>query len=147
MNALLVLLFIRTDCPISNRYAPEIQRLYESYVRPGIEFRLVYTEHAITTTAITRHRSGYGLTVPAEIDGDRAYVRKAKVTVTPEAAVFAGGELLYRGRIDDRYPAVGQARREASKHDLEDVLRSLASGQKPTPRFTRATGCVIERTP
>lgn len=147
MNALLVLLFIRTDCPISNRYAPEIQRLYQSYNRPGIEFRLVYTEHAINAAAIARHKAEYGFTIPSEIDMDRAYVRKAKATVTPEAAVFAGGELVYRGRIDDRYLAVGQMRRQATAHDLEDVLRALAAGQKPAPRFTRAIGCVIERAP
>ena len=28
-----VFLFLRTDCPISNRYAPEIQRLIEQLVR------------------------------------------------------------------------------------------------------------------
>ena len=147
MTALLVLLFVRTDCPISNRYAPEIQRLYESYARQGIEFRLIYTEHAIAPAAVARHKSEYGLTLPSEIDAERAYVQKAKASVTPEAAVFAGNELLYRGRIDDRYPAVGQARRQATRHDLEDVLRALAAGQKPPPRFSRATGCVIERAP
>lgn len=147
MMAALVLLFIRTDCPISNRYAPEIQRLYQSYHRQGIEFRLVYTEHAIDAAAIARHKSEYGLTLPSEIDLDRGYVRKAKVTVTPEAVVFAGSDMLYRGRIDDLYPALGQSRRQASIHDLEEVLRALAAGQKPAPRFTRAIGCAIESGP
>ena len=147
MMAALVLLFIRTDCPISNRYAPEIQRLYQSYHRQGIEFRLVYTESALDSAAVTRHKSEYGLTLPSEIDTGHAYLRKAKVTVTPEAAVFAGSEMLYRGRIDDLYPALGQSRRQASIHDLEEVLRALAAGQKPAPRFTRATGCAIESGP
>jgi hypothetical protein len=147
MTALLVLLFIRTDCPISIRYAPEIQRLYQSYHRQGIEFRLIYTESALDVAAMARHKSEYGLTLPSEIDLDHGYVRKAKVTVTPEAAVFAGSEMLYRGRIDDRYPALGQSRRQASRHDLEEVLSALAAGRKPAPRFSRATGCAIESSP
>ena len=147
MTALLVLLFVRTDCPVSNRYAPEIQKLYQSYNRPGIEFRLIYTESSLDAAGVARHKFEYGLTVPSEIDSDHAYVRKAKVTVTPEAAVFAGSELIYRGRIDDLYPAIGQMRRQASKHDLEEVLSALAAGRKPAPHFSRATGCAIESSP
>ena len=40
-----VLLFARTDCPVSNRYAPDLQRLYEKFAPQGIDFRLVYPEH------------------------------------------------------------------------------------------------------
>ena len=40
----MVLLFIRTDCPISNRYAPDLERLYERFAPQGVEFRLVYPE-------------------------------------------------------------------------------------------------------
>jgi hypothetical protein len=36
-----VFLFVRTDCPISNRYVPEIQRLSEKFAARGIQFRLV----------------------------------------------------------------------------------------------------------
>ena len=147
MIAALVLLFIRTDCPISNRYAPEIERLYEAYRGKGIDFRLVYTERGIDSAIMARHRAEYGLKLPAEMDSNRAYVRKSKATVTPEAVVFAGSELLYRGRIDDLYPALGQSRRQASKHDLEEVLSELASGRKPAPRYNRAVGCAIESGP
>src|SRR5881296_1094780 len=31
-----VLIFVGTDCPISNRYAPEIRRLDEEFVRSGV---------------------------------------------------------------------------------------------------------------
>jgi hypothetical protein len=40
MMAALVLLFIRTDCPISNRYAPEISG--SARVITASQFRLVY---------------------------------------------------------------------------------------------------------
>lgn len=147
MVAVLVLLFIRTDCPISNRYAPEIERIYENYNRPGVEFRLVYTERLIDAAGMARHKSEYGLKLPSEIDTDHAQVRRTKVTVTPEAVVFADGKMIYTGQIDDLYPSLGRSRRQATTHDLDDVLRELAKGRKPAPRSTRAIGCAIESGP
>ena len=39
-----VFVFVRTDCPISNRYAPEIKRLHERYRDQGVAFDLVYVD-------------------------------------------------------------------------------------------------------
>src|SRR4051794_20655198 len=74
----LVLLFIRSDCPISNRYLPEIQRLYEQYSRRGIDFRLVYAEPGLTTAAMEKHRKEYGYTVPALLDTGQRYISRAR---------------------------------------------------------------------
>src|SRR5437868_8896318 len=99
-----VLLFVRTDCPISNRYAPELKRLFAKYSRPGVSFWLVYPSRDDSAEIIRRHISEYGYPFGALRDPDHALVRIAKARVTPEAAVFASGRrLVYRGRIDDRY--------------------------------------------
>ncbi len=37
-----VVIFTRTDCPVSNRYAPEVRHLYETYHPRGVDFFLVY---------------------------------------------------------------------------------------------------------
>ena len=42
-----VLIFTRTDCPISNRYAPEVRRLYERFHDRGVRFWLVYPDPGI----------------------------------------------------------------------------------------------------
>ena len=44
LAAFLVLIFIRTDCPIANRYAPELQNLFERYGSRGFDFKLIYAE-------------------------------------------------------------------------------------------------------
>ena len=138
-----VLIFTRTDCPISNRYAPELQRLFTAY-SARVDFRLVYVEPGLTVEKMERHRNEYGLGMPASADTDRKYVRMASATVTPEAAVFVDGKLVYRGRIDDRYVTFGVARRAAEHHDLADVLSLIATGRVPGVRFTKAIGCAIE---
>jgi hypothetical protein len=142
-----VLLFIRTDCPISNRYAPTVKQLYETFSARGIEFRLVYPEPGVSQEAINRHRTEYGYAMPGVPDADRRYVRETGVTITPEAAVFLKGRLVYRGRIDDRFASVSQTRPKPTSNDLEIVLQAIASGQNPAPRVTKAIGCAIEPAP
>jgi len=142
-----VLLFVRTDCPVSNRYAPDLQRLYENFARQGIDFRLVYPEHGLTAAAMQRHRGEYGYTIPAVLDAGHQYVARARAKVTPEAAVFVHGELIYRGRIDDRSVDIGKERLAATQHDLEEVLATVAAGRTPERRQTEAVGCAIENLP
>ena len=140
-----VLLFIRSDCPISNRYAPELQRLYKEYSSRGVEFHLVYPESGLTTTAMEAHRKEYGYTIPALLDGRHQFVNRAGARITPEAAVFIQGKLIYLGRIDDLYADLGKARREAQHHDLEEVLSAVAAGKSIQPHETKAIGCAIEK--
>jgi hypothetical protein len=137
-----VLLFVRTDCPISNRYAPELERLAGAHRE--IRFYLVYTESGATIDSLKRHREEYGYTIPFLMDARRQYVERTHVRVTPEAAVFVKGRLVYRGRIDDRFVELGKARQKAQQHDLEDVLKAVSAGANLAFRETRAVGCVIE---
>ncbi|MBV9303490.1 MAG: redoxin domain-containing protein [Acidobacteriaceae bacterium] len=139
-----VLLFIRSDCPISNRYAPELERLYKKYSPLGIDFLLVYPEAGLTEAAMKQHSRDYGYSIPSVLDPHHEYVARAKARVTPEAAVFIHGELAYVGRIDDRYVDLGKARAQPSQHELEDELSAICSGRVPPFHETRSVGCVIE---
>ena len=49
-----VLIFVRTDCPISNRYAPTIQKLSAKYAAKA-SFWLVYPDAQESAAAIKRH--------------------------------------------------------------------------------------------
>jgi len=139
-----VLLFIRADCPISNRYAPYLQRLYGRFGPQGIAFRLVYPESGLTAAAMKKHHDQYGYTIPALLDAGHEYVARARARVTPEAAVFVHGGLIYLGRIDDRYVDLGKERPAARRHDLEEVLAAVAAGKTPERREAAAIGCAIE---
>jgi hypothetical protein len=139
-----VLLFVRSDCPISNRYAPEIEHLYSRYSAAKVDFRLVYTEAGLTAAAMAHHRREYGYEIPGVLDPTHQFVKRAGVHSTPEAAVFTAGQLVYRGRIDDRFVDFGKMRAAPEHHDLDDVLSSVVAGKIPAFRETRAIGCAIE---
>jgi hypothetical protein len=143
----IVFVFARSDCPISNRYAPEMRRLHARFAAGGVAFWLVYTERAESGEALARHHREFVYPFGALRDHEHALVRMAGATVTPEAAVFVsapnGPRLVYRGRIDDRYVAFGNARAAPATRDLEGVLDAILAGQAPTARTTTAIGCFI----
>ena len=139
-----VFLFTRTDCPISNRYAPEIRRISDAFGPKGVMFWLVYVDPNESSSAMKHHMREYGYTFGALVDAHHQLVKITGATITPEAAVFTGGRLVYRGRIDDRYVAFGKARQSANVHDLEQVLEQVTAGKPPAFREARAVGCFIE---
>ncbi|MBV8569942.1 MAG: redoxin domain-containing protein, partial [Acidobacteriaceae bacterium] len=103
-----VLVFVRTDCPITNRYAPELKRLAAEFAGRGVEFWLVYADASEKPTAIQSHVNEYGFPGKPVRDPDHVLVKRGEATVAPEAAVFnTAGELEYHGRIDDRYVDFG----------------------------------------
>jgi hypothetical protein len=140
----IVFIFISTDCPISNRYAPEIRRVEEEFTRSGVRFWLVYADADTSSDAIRKHIKEYRLPQQALRDPRHTLVRLGQARVTPEGAVFLpGGRLVYHGRIDNRYADLGKERPEATQHDLEEVLKAIVQG-KPLPYSTaKAVGCYI----
>ena len=98
-----VLVFLRRDCPVSGRYAPVIQRISKQYSDKAL-FWLVYPDRSETAQAIRRSVSDYGYRLPVLRDPERALVRMGHVQITPEVAVFDRNHgLVYDGRIDDWY--------------------------------------------
>jgi hypothetical protein len=141
----IVFLFTSTDCPISNRYAPEVRRIAATFSARGVVFRLVYPNPAEQAPAIRQHMAAFAYAGAAEAfrDPEHALVKAAGATVTPEAAVFTGGRFVYRGRIDDRYVDLGLERPAATKRDLADALAAVVAGKPVTPATTQAVGCFI----
>jgi len=144
---LVALIFVRTDCPISSRYAPTIQRLSEQYRREA-EFFLVFPDKTESSAAIRTYLSDYHYTIPALRDPDHALVKLARAQITPEAAVFdAKRALAYHGRIDNLYVDVARARPSATTHELDDMLHALTRGSTPLTKETAAVGCYISDLP
>jgi hypothetical protein len=139
------LLFVRTDCPVSNQYAPEIRRICAEYGSKGLQCLLVYADAHDGEAAVRQHRADFGYSLPALRDPGHALVAHAGATITPEVAVFAkGGNMVYRGRIDNLYTELGRPRQQVSERDLRDALDDLVAGHPVRKARTQATGCYIE---
>jgi hypothetical protein len=140
-----VFLLVRTDCPITNRYAPELHRIAAKYKGTPVDFWLVYPDPAERAQSVKKHLEQYQFPGTAIFDPRHQLVRLAHATVAPEAAVFdRAGRLTYHGRIDDLYVSIGRSRPGGPQtHDLEDAIASTLQGKPVLHPETRAVGCSL----
>lgn len=140
-----VYLFVIPDCPIVNRYAPEINRIYDDYSSRGVTLTLVYTEPSLTPADIANHRNEYSLKPEGILDPQRTLVKKSGATITPEAAVYdSDGKLRYLGRIDDWFTDFGDRRRMPTERNLRLALEAVLAGEDVAISKAPAIGCFIE---
>jgi redoxin len=139
------LFFVSEECPISNAFAREIARICADYKSKGIGCDLVYVDPAISDDQARRHAQEYGHgDYPKIVDRGHALVKATGVTITPEAAVVnREGKVVYRGRIDDSFAALGQPRRPVKDADLRNALDAVAAGKPVEKPETKAQGCYI----
>ena len=139
-----VLVFVRADCPVANRYSPEITRLNREF-RDATSFYLVYTDPRETASEVAAHVHSYALDIPVLRDTQHALVAYTDVRVTPEAAVLEDGEVAYKGRIDDWYVEFGVARPAPTRRELHDAIQAVLAGKRPKPPAGPPVGCYISK--
>jgi hypothetical protein len=140
-----VLIFVTTECPVANGYAPEIQRICGAYGAKGVDCLLVYEDVGVSAGDVRRHRAEfrYGQAAAAQ-DVDGSLAARVGATMTPEVAVIdRRGGVRYLGRIDNKYAALGRPRRAVTEHDLEGALDAVLSGRDVAASRTQAIGCFI----
>ena len=138
------MIFVLPDCPIANAYLPELNRLHAEFAPRGVQLLVVQADPTTTAEQARAHAKEYEIAVPVVCDTDRAWVRRSGATRTPEAVVFSpAGEILYRGRIDDRYVGLGQKRPQATTRELRDALEAVVAGRPVKVPRTEAVGCYI----
>lgn len=138
-----VLVFVRRDCPVSSRYAPVIQQIATQYA-DAANFWLVYPDKSDSAPAIRQHLADYGYRLPALRDPAHVLVKLSRVQIAPEVAVFdRNRQLIYDGRIDDLYISASRARPASTTHELEDAIRAAADGKSVARNEVRGVGCYI----
>ncbi len=139
-----VFIFLATDCPNSNSYAPEMARLNQEYGSRGVAFYGVYSDPAETPAGVRKHDVDYGIRFPSLMDSAQILARETGALGTPESVILSpSGKVLYRGRIDDRYAAYGKTRLHVDQHDLRDALDEVLARKPVGHPYEPALGCAI----
>jgi|SRR5579862_2704686 len=142
-SKIVVLVFLRQDCPISSRYAPTIQQISKRYA-DSASFWLVFPDKTESAGSIHKYLQDYGYQLPVLRDPEHELVKLSHVQVTPEAAVFdRNHQLIYDGRIDDWYRYPGGSRPAPTTHDLDDAIRAAIAGKTVERNEVRGVGCFI----
>jgi thiol-disulfide isomerase/thioredoxin len=138
-----VLVFLRRDCPVSSRYAPVIQQISAQYEQDA-SFWLVYPEKTESQQTIRKYLVDFGYRLPALRDPGHVLVKLGRVQITPEVAVFDRNQkLVYAGRIDNWYVDPGRSRPAPTTHELDDAIRAGLTGKPVAKNEVRGVGCYI----
>ena len=139
-----VLFFTTTDCPLSNSYVPEMNRIRADYAGRGVAFYAVQTDTTIPDAEVRKHAREFGFTFPVLLDPRQLLVRLAGATATPEAAVLSSdGQILYLGRIDNRVVDFDKRRPAATEPDLRNAIDAVLAGKPVARSRTDVVGCGI----
>ncbi|MBV9267606.1 MAG: redoxin family protein, partial [Acidobacteriaceae bacterium] len=141
-----VLFFLATDCPLSNGYVPELNRIHGIYAPRGVEFYAVQGDATVKDEEVRKHVEEFGYSFPYLFDPNETLAALTGATITPQAAVVSSdGELLYLGRIDNKLEDWGKQRVQVTEFDLRDALEAILAGNRVPHARTKALGCAITR--
>ena len=139
-----VIFFVTTDCPLSNGYAPEMNRIEQTYTPRGVRVYAVQGDTTIADDEVRRHARDFAYRFPVLLDPQMILSRYTGATITPEVAVLsADGQVAYLGRIDNRVEDFGKTRLQATEFDLRDALEAVLAGRPVAHPRTHAVGCAI----
>jgi thiol-disulfide isomerase/thioredoxin len=140
-----VTVFLSTECPISQRYAPRLAELHREFSRKGVAFAAYFPLRTDDSRTLARFRREYPLPFPIKPDSRQVAARRFQAKITPEVVVQdAQGTVVYQGAIDDWFVSLGKHRPEVTQHYLRDALRLVLAGRVVVPPKTEAIGCFIE---
>jgi hypothetical protein len=144
----IVLVFLGPECPISQRYVPELNRIATEQGTNAVQFLGVISSPSMTRTQAAAFVREYAVGYPVIFDDSGRLARWLRPTHVPEAFVLKpDGDVLYHGRIDDGYEAPGKVRAVVRNRELRDALREMLAGRAPQRRFVRPVGCYFEEWP
>lgn len=140
-----VLVFLSTDCPVGDLYAPRLVELNNQYKDRKIAFVGIHSNAHETTEQIIAHAKEHGLNFPILKDEANLVADMALVERTPEVVILDGlATVRYRGAIDDQY-GVGSRKASPVHNYVKDALDEILSGGRIAVKATSAVGCLLDR--
>ncbi len=139
-----VYFYFGPTCPLSENYTAHANRLMEQYGQDSVRFTAIIPGHYDSPAAIADFITRFKLRLPVYRDSSWQLTRFMQARITPEVFVYAEKKLIYKGAIDNWAVSLGQQRRKATEHYLENALTAYFAGQWINPDHTEAVGCFIE---
>lgn len=140
-SKVIVLMFIATQCPVSNAYNERMAGLHKDYASKGVAFIGINANKQEGSEEVKNHAKEHGFVFPILKDWNNVVADKLGASVTPEIYVLNSVfDILYHGRIDD-----SQRENRVTSKDLRVALDSILAGKKVPVVETKAFGCTIKR--
>lgn len=136
-----VLLFVATQCPVSNAYNERMEKLAQDFKAKGINVVGINSNKSESAADVKDHATKNKLTFTILKDEGNKIADALGAMRTPEAYFLDNGnKLLYHGRIDNSRDVA-----QVNVSELRDAIEATLAG-KPVPKTTAsAFGCSIKR--
>jgi peroxiredoxin len=136
-----VLIFVSTQCPVSNAYNGRMEKLAQDLRGRGVNVVGINSNVSEPPADIKQHAASSGLTFTILKDAGNRVADQLDAQVTPEAYFLdASNKLVYRGRIDN-------SRRgdDITSQELRDAVEATLGGRPVAKPEVKAFGCSIKR--
>ena len=136
-----LILFIATQCPVSNAYNGRMQKLADDYRARGVNVVGINSNSTEPAAEVKQHAAANGLNFTILKDPGNRIADRFDAQSTPEAYLLdASGRLVYHGRIDNSKNADG-----VTSNDLRDAIEATLAGKPVAKAEVNAFGCSIKR--
>ena len=136
-----LILFVATQCPISNAYNERMQKLAEEYRAKGVNVVGINSNSTEPAAEVKSHAAANGLNFAILKDPGNQIADRYDAQVTPEAYLLdASGKLVYHGRIDNSRTGY-----LITSTELRDAIEATLAGKPVEKAEVKAFGCSIKR--
>ncbi len=140
-----VIVFLYATCPLCQRAAPVLEKLWKDQKSQGVQILGVFTD-GTPPADLEKYRKDYGVSFPLIVDDGGKVASALSATVTPEAFVLDNGaKVRYMGRINDLYQVRGVQSQTPVREDLREAVNDVVSGSAVRLPRTLPVGCAIVR--
>lgn len=140
-----VIVFLYATCPLCQRAAPVLEKLWKEKQPQGVQVLGVFT-HGMPVADLEEFKKNYGVSFPLFVDNGGKLAAALSATVTPEAFVLdRDAKVRYMGRINDLYQVRGVQSQAPVREDLREALDDVVSGSAVRIPRTLPVGCAIAR--
>jgi len=139
-----VYIFLSETCPICQSYTLTLKTLYTKYSARPVKFIGVFPNYYSGEKSLAEFKKKYEIPFALVTDKSGKLSKRLKAGITPEVFVEDDKRtILYSGRIDDSFYAVGKRRTVITSNDLDNALAAITTGKKVAQPKTQAVGCII----
>lgn len=136
-----VVIFISTECPVSNDYNERMKALYQDYSSRGVQFVFLNANSTETPAEVGKHAREHGFPFAVLKDVNNVEADRFGAEFTPHVFMIGkDSQVIYRGAIDDSRPAD-----RVTRHHLRGALDAALAGRPLPAAETKAFGCSIKR--
>lgn len=137
----IVIMFIATQCPVSNAYNQRMATLNKDYAGKATSFIGINSNKQEDAAEVKEHAEENGLDFIILKDPNNLIADIFEAKYTPEIFVLNSDlNIQYHGRIDD-----SRKESEVESKDLRVALDEILEGKEVSKSETKAFGCTIKR--